>query len=67
MLFDVKSLQGPIYNVDSAHKFQQIETKIADLKTLQSPVYSGVEREHQYFAQVGIPFEFLCSRNDASY
>ena len=54
MLYDVKSLQGPVYNVDSAHKFQQIETKIADLKTLQSPVYSGVEREHQYFAQVRI-------------
>ena len=47
---DIKTLSGPIYDVESSHKFNEIEKKIQDLKSLQGPVYPGVEREHHYFA-----------------
>lgn len=47
---DIKTLSGPIYDVESHHKFKEIDKKIQDLKTLQGPVYPGVEREHSYFA-----------------
>ena len=41
---------GPVYDVESQHKFAEIDKTIQDLKTLQGPVYSGVEKEHRYFA-----------------
>ena len=50
MIFDAKNLTGPIYNIERTHMFNQIEKKIVDLKSLQGPTYSGINREHNYFA-----------------
>ena len=43
----VKTLAGPVYDVDSSHKFQEMEHIVADLKMLQGPVYS-IENAHSF-------------------
>lgn len=52
MIYDVKNLAGPVYNIDRAHMFNEIEKKIVDLKSLQGPTYSGISRENNYFASL---------------
>ena len=41
-----------MYDIDNQHKFQEVEQKIVELKTIQGPVYPGVDREHNYFAEL---------------
>ena len=36
---EVKTLTGPVYEVERAHKFTQVEKKISELKTLFGPCY----------------------------
>ena len=42
-----RTLNYPIFNVDHQNKFQELETKIFDLKKLEGPVYS-IERKHHF-------------------
>ena len=43
----MKTLTGPVYDIESNHHFQDLQKKIVDLKTLSGPVYR-TEREHSY-------------------
>ena len=49
MAYDIKNLVGPVYDIDNQHKFAEIDKTIQDLKSLQGPVYAGVDKEHKYF------------------
>ena len=52
MIYDVKNLTGPVYEVERTDMFSEIDKKILDLKSLQGPVNSGICREHNYFASL---------------
>ena len=52
MIFDAKNLTGPVYDVDRNHMFNEIDQRIEGLKSLQGPTYSGIQREHNYFASL---------------
>ena len=42
-----RNLSFPIFNVEHENKFQELESKIFDLKKLEGPVYS-IERKHHF-------------------
>ena len=35
----IKALQGPVYNIDANHHYQQILDHVDNLKSLKGPVY----------------------------
>ena len=38
-VIEMKTLTGPVYQVERAHRFSQVEKKISELKTLFGPCY----------------------------
>jgi hypothetical protein len=52
MIFDAKNLVGPVYDIERKHMYTEIDKKIEALKSLQSPAYEGIQREHNYFGSL---------------
>ena len=46
-LYDLKNLQGPVYNIERNHNFAEIDKQIVDLKSLSYPVFN-IEHEHKF-------------------
>ena len=50
LLFTDASFQGPIYDIDRDHHFQQLMVHAQELKNLKGPVYD-VEKDHHFKVQ----------------